>query len=997
MNRIFRIIWSKALRAWVVASEFATPNGKGGGGADVDARTIASVSLFHRYAARGWPMRVCTVAVLMALHAPTWAADRWWDINGTGVDQGGTGTWNTTSLFWNSFNDGVTGPMDTWDNAAPGGDNAFFMGMAGTVTLAGPMTVHDITFGTNNYTLAGSTLTFTGTTPTINVTTGTSYIDSVVAGTQGITKSGAGGLWLRGANTFLGNITVSAGGIGLASDASLGAASNGIILANGTSITSTALLAASRTVTIQSGVATATGGALTARFTGAGGLNVSGTLSNNANDYTGRTAFGQGTHGFTSVADLGVASALGAPTTAVSGLISSSAGGGIGNALIYSGDGDSSNRDWRFNNTSSGGNTLQNAGTGTLRLTGNIFAAGANWTQMVFSAASADMELLGEISGAAGRQINFSGNSGRTITLGNANTFDGTAVISNITLRAGALANSGTNSSLGSGTAIAFGSGTLSYTGGATSTNRTLSVSGPSTLRNDGTGALSLSGATSFVAGNPVDTLTLGGSFTGTNTFSGVVSGAGNLAMNGSGTWLLSGNNTFTGSTTVQSGTLAAGSVQAFGASTGLIVNGGTLDLNDLAITAPTLSGTGGTVDLGSGMLTLNAAAGSTTYGGSIAGSGSLTKLGGSTLTLTGVNTYTGATNVGAGTLGLSFAGAGGPTSNIISSVSTLNMAGGNLTVTGAAGEANTQAFNGLNVTAGSNRLTTAPAAGGSVTVDVGTITRSGGLIDFGVSATGIVTTDNADGTLGGWATVNGSDYAKVEGGSIIAFTAADYTDKDDAATWLDNEFISDSDGDAFSFSGTVAGNKQLGGLQYTTAANSTVNVGAGQTLGIDGTIIVASSVNNTTKTIQGGNLTGLAGGGTLGVLQNGGATSNFTIASTIVDNGGAIGFSKGGTGLVTLTGANTYTGATTLSGGTLSINSVANGGVASSIGASSAASSNLAIENGALRYTGTSTTTDRGFTLVNGGASRTIEVVNGATNLTFSGQVTSPDDAGFI
>src|SRR3546814_3397771 len=53
-------------------------------------------------------------------------------------------------------------------------------------------------------------------------------------------------------------------------------------------------------------------------------------------------------------------------------------------------------------------------------------------------------------------------------------------------------------------------------------------------------------------------------------------------------------------------------------------------------------------------------------------------------------------------------------------------------------------------------------------------------------------------------------------------------------------------------------------------------------------------------------------------------------------------------------------------------------------------------VEGGTLQYTGASATSDRGFTLVNGGGSRTIEVTNGATDLTFTGLVTSPDDAGF-
>ena len=53
------------------------------------------------------------------------------------------------------------------------------------------------------------------------------------------------------------------------------------------------------------------------------------------------------------------------------------------------------------------------------------------------------------------------------------------------------------------------------------------------------------------------NTATLGGSFSGAaNTISGVISGAGALAVNTAGTWVLAGANTYTGTTTVAAGTL---------------------------------------------------------------------------------------------------------------------------------------------------------------------------------------------------------------------------------------------------------------------------------------------------------------------------------------------------------------------------------------------------------------------------------------------------------
>src|SRR3546814_355579 len=149
---------------------------------------------------------------------------------------------------------------------------------------------------------------------------------------------------------------------------------------------------------------------------------------------------------------------------------------------------------------------------------------------------------------------------------------------------------------------------------------------------------------------------------------------------------------------------------------------------------------------------------------------------------------------------------------------------------------------------------------------------------------------------------------------------------------------ISDWSSDVFSSDlfGSVGVDGQLGGLRYTAAADSTITVGVGNTLGVDGTIIVAPSVLANDQTITGGFLTGGAGGGTLGVQQNGAGT--FTIDSTIVDNGGATSFVKGGTGTVVLTGANSHTGATNLTNGTLRVSSIGDGGVANGLGASSAA-----------------------------------------------------------
>ncbi|MGO4322607.1 autotransporter-associated beta strand repeat-containing protein [Pseudomonas sp. KB_12] len=983
MNHVFRLVWNGRAGTFVAVSEYAKSHGKGRSGGR-----------------RGRRLRILALllSVGMAFSSMLQAADRYWDTNGTALGSGGTGTWSLSGAFWSPNNDGVSGPYSIWNNAAL--DDAFFGGTAGTVTLGTPITVHNLTFQSTGYTLNGSTLTLGGITPTITVT-GAATINSILAGSAGLTKAGTGTLSLNGANTFSGGVVVNAGGLTLNGDSALGAAGNGVTIAGGTSLSSTGALATSRNITLTSGSVLLSGaGVGSARFTGAGGLRLNSgvSLTNAASTYTGATIFGNGNGGsfsFNSIADLGVASSLGAATTVANGTITLGSGGGVGATLSYTGSGSSSNRNWQLNAAGTVAPlTFRNIGTGALTLTGNMVVAGGSTYGTNFNANSADMSLLGIISGNG--LVSYTGSAGRTITLGNVNTYTTATGINGVTVRAGSFKDIGTASSFGAGAvgnAIGITNGAVTYTGAGDSSNRTWGLNGGA-INNDGTGALALSGTLALT-----NTGTLGGSYVGTdNLFSGVISGTGGLAKSDASTWVVSGANTYTGSTTVNGGTLRAGSTTAFGATSGVAVNsGGTLDLNDLNITVRSLAGTGGTVDLGSGTLTLNDAAGiSTAYAGNVTGSGGLVKTGASTQTLTGTNTYTGATTINGGTLRLDYGAATAPTSNIISSASTLNMGGGVLNAIGAAGEANTQTFNGLSVTGGNNTIGATSGTGGSMALNLGAITRTSGLVNFNLPGSGNLTTTNS--TLGGWATVNGTNYAKVVGGNILAFTTADYVNKDNASTWLNNEILSDAGGTANSpYSGTVSGSKQIGGLQYTAAANSTVTVGAGNTLGVDGTIIVAPSVGATNQTITGGSLTGTSGGGVLGIQQNG--TGNFTIASQIVDNGGSIGFTKAGTGLVTLTNANnTHTGATTVSQGILSVGNITNGGTASGIGASSAASSNLFLGGSTLRYTGLTTTSDRGFTIAKSGAilGSTVDVTSAASNLSLNGLVTSTDGANF-
>lgn len=198
-----------------------------------------------------------------------------------------------------------------------------------------------------------------------------------------------------------------------------------------------------------------------------------------------------------------------------------------------------------------------------------------------------------------------------TLDLGTAaNTFGGAVTISEGTVVARLLANTNSNSSLGTGGASSASaiilSGTLRYVGSTASrTNRSITFTGPSPVL-DASGTTAAATVTydnctqSLSGGDRLITFT--GSNTGNNTLAGSLIdylGTTSVAKTGAGRWVLatSGSLTYDGPTTISAGTLNLGDSVA-GAHTlvgNVVISGGMLEhLNSVVSTS--VSMTGGTI-----------------------------------------------------------------------------------------------------------------------------------------------------------------------------------------------------------------------------------------------------------------------------------------------------------------------------------------------------------------------------------------------------------------
>lgn len=473
-----------------------------------------------------------------------------------------------------------------------------------------------------------------------------------------------------------------------------------------------------------------------------------------------------------------------------------------------------------------------------------------------------------------------------------------------------------------------------------------------------GTLTLSLAGATNTISNLNGGVITNYGTLqVSTGIYGSNMGGSGSLEKVGPGTLYLNAANTFTGGVKVSGGVLGINNAGALGTGT-LTISGGDIDnqtvgtvfLNKLNqqrwnsdfrfIGTNALMFDTGAITLGNAV-TVTVANSTLGLGGVISGGYALTKAGPGTLLLSGNNTYTGGTVIREGTLQVgnnSFTGAlpstGAITNNglllfqrsttttqgsqfgtVISGTGIVKQAGtGNLILSGS----NTFS-GGFQLSSGRLHINSSNALG------VGTLTISGGAIDNSSGALVTLATNNPQ-VWNTSFTFDGGNSLNFGAGAVLL--TANQTLTVTAKTLTVGGSIGDS-GNALGLTKAGAGTLALSGSSSYS----------GGTRIMDGTLLLAGS-NDRLPTAGSISITGgffdLGGfsqstSGTIsmdgGVVQNGTLSSTggdfLTTAGTVAASlAGSYGLVKSGSGALTLSGTNAYTGNTVLNDGVLNLNS---------------------------------------------------------------------------
>jgi fibronectin-binding autotransporter adhesin len=453
---------------------------------------------------------------------------------------------------------------------------------------------------------------------------------------------------------------------------------------------------------------------------------------------------------------------------------------------------------------------------------------------------------------------------------------------------------------------------------------------------------------------------------TGTMTVSGPISGGvGTLAKSGSGALVVTGASTYTGATVVNAGTLQIGN----GGTTGSLSGSSTITNNGSVVFNRSNNVVQGT-DFGSNP---------------ISGIGGLTQAGTGTLTLANINSYTGGTTISAGTLNTGTRGLGSGTVNV-GAAGTLAV-----TQTGGVGLA-AQYYNIVPNSANFNSL-------GALQTHLGS-SQAPALINNATTLNFATNGSNFPAPYNSGATNFESYYSGMinlaSGGTYTFNTSSD----DGSALWIDGTMVvnnnfsqavttrSGSIALAAGYHDIVVAYWQGGGGYGMTAQLS----GAGNTNMVD--------INTTNANITPDLLIGsLSGSGTVnlqtGNLITGTDNTNSTFSGVINSTGAAgpifPGLYKIGNGTLTLSGANTYAGGTTVNQGELEISG------AGTLGSSSGA---LTVNGGTLDINGMSPAVSSlsgvGGTIVNNHNSNTATLTLGSASLntTYAGVIADHNDA---
>jgi autotransporter-associated beta strand protein len=490
----------------------------------------------------------------------------------------------------------------------------------------------------------------------------------------------------------------------------------------------------------------------------------------------------------------------------------------------------------------------------------------------------------------------------------------------------------------GAGALVKVGAGTLTlsgdntYTGGTTITAGTLQLGNNTTMGS--------------IIGDVVNNATLAFNRSNAYEFDGAISGSGAVQQNGANTTTLTAVNTYAGATTISAGTLALSGAGSIANSSG-VINDSTFDISGAAAGASikNLSGAGN-VTLGNQTLTLTDASGA--FAGVIGGNGGLVKQGAGLFTLTGANTYLGATTVADGNLRVD----GSVASAVnVQSGATLSGAGsvaGLVTVqsggTLSAGQSpGTLTLGALNLNAGSTSVFElgSPGVVGGPTNDLvnvlGNLTL-GGALSVNAPSAGYYRLFN-------YGTLTPSSFASISGSSngaptvltnvpnqvnLLIANAGQQIQFWDGADQIGNGVVNGGTGT------WNAANTNWTGAPGQANFNDQWRSSVGVFAGAAGTVTIAGAqafdtlqFSTTGYVLNAGaggqlQLAGLSGAGTINTDNGVTATINAAIV-----NGSSQSLTKVGGGTLILTAANTYTGGTTISGGTLQLG---NGGATGSI-----------------------------------------------------------------